>query len=348
MRERVRSMALSTREELHLFRRLFSFTGPYRAQLFASWFATAGYAAFGALLVGRVKPIFDKALILQQDVATLSATIVVLYLAKGICSYFSTTLVAAAGQQAVTDLRNQLYRHILKQSFSFLGRSTTGSLMSHITTDVEKIQAAVSELAGDLLKEGLTIVGLLVVLFYMDYRLALLSMIGLPAVVDPLVRLGRRLRASNETSLRRWKDITEILQETISGFRVVKVLPAGAVILTEGPSDFIDNQPYVTVSIGTGSPEQADERAKFARNLLSSTPMRDLSLRSADAMRIGGAPGFEIRAQAKGPDNEILTVVQWVRFGSGGYLRIVGVCRQENWDALFTRFRAVRDGIDRR
>jgi len=222
LRERVRSAARSTREEVTLFRRLFSFTGPYRAQLFASWFATAGYAAFGALLVGRVKPIFDKALILQQDVATLSATIVVLYVAKGICSYFSTTLVAAAGQQAVTDLRNRLYQHILKQSFAFLGRSTTGALMSHITTDVEKIQAAVSELAGDLLKEGLTIVGLLVVLFWMDYRLALLSMIGLPLVVVPLVRLGQRLRASNETSLRRWKDITEILQETISGFRVVK------------------------------------------------------------------------------------------------------------------------------
>ncbi|HTO98731.1 MAG TPA: ABC transporter transmembrane domain-containing protein, partial [Myxococcales bacterium] len=222
LRERVRSAVTSTREELTLFRRLFSFTGPYRAQLFASWFATAGYAAFGALLVGRVKPIFDKALILQQDVATLSATIVVLYVAKGICSYFSTTLVAAAGQQAVTDLRNRLYQHILKQSFAFLGRSTTGALMSHITTDVEKIQAAVSELAGDLLKEGLTIIGLLVVLFWMDYRLALLSMIGLPLVVVPLVRLGQRLRASNETSLRRWKDITEILQETISGFRVVK------------------------------------------------------------------------------------------------------------------------------
>jgi len=222
LRERVRSLLASTREEVELFRRLFSFTGPYRAQLFSSWFATAGYAAFGALLVGRVKPIFDRALILQQDVATLSTTIVILYVAKGICSYFSTTLVAAAGQQAVTDLRNQLYQHILQQSFSFLGRSTTGALMSHITTDVEKIQTAVSELAGDLLKEGLTIFGLLVVLFWMDWPLALLSMVGLPAVVVPLVRLGQRLRASNETSLRRWKDITEILQETISGFRVVK------------------------------------------------------------------------------------------------------------------------------
>ena len=56
----------------------------------------------------------------------------------------------------------------------------------------------------------------------LDWRLALGSLFGLPLVLDPLVRLGRRLRASNETSLRRWKDITEILQETISGFRVVK------------------------------------------------------------------------------------------------------------------------------
>ncbi|HEX9188722.1 MAG TPA: ABC transporter ATP-binding protein, partial [Vicinamibacteria bacterium] len=152
----------------------------------------------------------------------LSLTILVLYLVKGFCSYSSTTLVADAGPRAVTDLRNLLYEHILKQSFTFLGRRTTGSLMSHITTDVERIQAAVSELAGDLLKEGLTILGLLAVLFYMDWRLALFSLVGMPAALVPLARLGRRLRASNETSLRRWKDISEILQETISGFRVVK------------------------------------------------------------------------------------------------------------------------------
>ena len=145
-----------------------------------------------------------------------------LYVLKGVSSYLSTTLVADAGQRAVTDLRNALYEHILKQSFAFLGRRTTGSLMSHVTTDVEKIQAAVSELAGDLLKEGLTILGLLAVLFYMDWRLAILSLVGMPLALGPLLRLGQRLRSSNETSLRRWKDISEILQETISGFRVVK------------------------------------------------------------------------------------------------------------------------------
>jgi subfamily B ATP-binding cassette protein MsbA len=222
LRERVRGAVESIQLEAKLFRRLFAYTRPYRGRLLASWFATVGYAAAGALIVAQVKPIFDKALILGVDVGRLSLTILVLYFAKGISAFFSTTLVADAGQRAVTDLRNALYEHILKQSFAYLGRRTTGSLMSHVTTDVEKIQAAVSELAGDLLKEGLTIVGLLAVLFYMDWHLALSSLVGMPFVVVLLLRMSRRLRASNETSLRRWKDIAEILQETISGFRVVK------------------------------------------------------------------------------------------------------------------------------
>jgi subfamily B ATP-binding cassette protein MsbA len=220
--ERLRAVVGATREEVHLFRRLFEYTRPYRGRLLLSWLATAGYAAAGSLILLQVKPVFDKALALGVDVWQLSLTILVLYLVKGVCSYASTTLVADAGQHAVTDLRNRLYEHILKQSFAFLGRSTTGSLMSHITTDVERIQAAVSELAGDLLKEGLTVLGFLVVLIYLDWRLATLSMVGLPMVLHLLLRLGQRLRSSNETSLRRWKDISEALQETISGFRVVK------------------------------------------------------------------------------------------------------------------------------
>jgi ATP-binding cassette, subfamily B, bacterial MsbA len=222
LRDRSRSAAQSLQAEIQLFRRLFEYTRPYRGRLLLSWLATGGYAAAGAALVSQMKPIFDEALPTGENVGRISLVILGLYVAKGVCSYLSTTLVADAGQHAVTDLRNRLYEHILKQSFAFLGRSTTGSLMSHITTDVERIQAAVSELAGDLLKEGLTILGLLAVLFYMDWRLALLSLVGMPLAFHPLLRLGQRLRASNETSLRRWKDISEILQETISGFRVVK------------------------------------------------------------------------------------------------------------------------------
>jgi len=169
-----------------------------------------------------VEPIFDDVLIRNLNVVPVALTLLVLYLAKGLCSYLSTTLVANAGQRAVTDLRNRLYGHVLNQSFTFLRRNSTGSLMSHVTTDVEKIQTAVSEMAGDLLKEGLTVLGLVLVLFIKDWRLAVLSLVAMPLAFYPLVRLGRHLRASAETSLRRWRDISEILQETISGFPVVK------------------------------------------------------------------------------------------------------------------------------
>lgn len=221
-KRRAEAFAREVRDDFRQFRRLFAYTRPYRGRLLLAWLATGLYAAAGAGIVHMVEPIFDDVLIDNLSVLPVAATILGLYLAKGVGSYLSTTLVASVGQRVVTDLRNALYEHVLGQSFSFLSRHSTGSLMSHITTDVEKIQAAVAELAGDVLKEGLAVLGLVVVLFLKDWRLALFSLVVMPLALHPLVRLGRRLRASSETSLRRWRDISQILQETISGFRVVK------------------------------------------------------------------------------------------------------------------------------
>lgn len=133
-----------------------------------------------------------------------------------------------------------------------------------------------------------------------------------------------------------------------AGFRVMQALPAGGLILTEGPSDDIGTQPYVIVSVGRGAPNEASERGKFARELLSSAPLHDLTVTLLEPMRIGGLQGIEIRAQAKGLSGEPVSLAQWVRFGSGGFLRVVGVGRKDDWDTLFTRFRAVRDGVELR
>lgn len=132
----------------------------------------------------------------------------------------------------------------------------------------------------------------------------------------------------------------------LAGFRVIQALPAGGLILTDGPTDDISKQPYMIISVGRGAPDEPDGRGKFARELLASAPLRELTVTSAEPMRIGGLPGYEIRAQARGLDGVPVLLAQWVRFGSGGFLRIVGVSRKDDWDALFTRFRAVRDGIE--
>ena len=134
----------------------------------------------------------------------------------------------------------------------------------------------------------------------------------------------------------------------LAGFRVMRVLREGAVILTEGPTDDLDTQPYVIVSVGSGGPAQPEVRGRFARDLLSTAPLRDLSIQLAEPMRIGGQPGYEIRAQASAQAGGPLALVQWLRFGGSGYLRVVGAGRKDDWDTLFTRFRAVRDGVELR
>lgn len=132
----------------------------------------------------------------------------------------------------------------------------------------------------------------------------------------------------------------------LAGFRVLRVLPEGGVLLTDGPSDDLAAQPYILASVSRGGPAEPDDRSRFARDLLSSAPLRELNLQSSEPMRIAGLPGHEIRASAKGPSGEPLSLVQWLRFGSGGFLRIVGVGRADAWETLFPRFRAVRDGIE--
>jgi hypothetical protein len=131
----------------------------------------------------------------------------------------------------------------------------------------------------------------------------------------------------------------------MSGFRVLQVLPQGGVVLIDGPGDDMSTTTYVVVTIGQGAPDTPDERGKFARELLSAAPLRAVSITGAEPMRIGGMQGNEIRAQAQGLNGEPVNLVQWVRFGSGGFLRVIGVGRPDGWDAMFTRLRAIRDGV---
>jgi subfamily B ATP-binding cassette protein MsbA len=203
-------------------RRLLQQARPYRWRFVLACGAMVGFAATSAGLAYLIKPIFDEVLVQQVNLGPVALAIVVLYLAKGVFSYFSTYLMSYVGQRTVMDLRNRLYRHILGQSVDFFSAKSTGTLMSHITTDVERVQQAVSEAVGDLMMQGFALVGYAVLLYYYDWRLATLCLLGAPLVIYPLIRLGRRLRRTSDTGLQRWRDISEILQETISGSRIVK------------------------------------------------------------------------------------------------------------------------------
>jgi hypothetical protein len=134
----------------------------------------------------------------------------------------------------------------------------------------------------------------------------------------------------------------------LAGFRIVQISPTGGVILAEATPNDTGPQPFMVISVERGGPAQPADRSLFARDLMANAPVRDLSLQSAELMRIGGLPGHEIRALGKGPAGDPVSMVQWLRFGSNGYLRVIAVSPTGKWEQSFSRFRAVRDGIDAR
>ncbi len=202
--------------------RLFRFAEPYRARL---WWAVVGmlvYAAGTAALAALVRPILNKALPKQQDLAFIVWAIVGANVMKGVGSYVSSYLMADVGQRVVTDLRNALYRHILGQSAGFFAQHTTGQLLSRINNDVGQVQQAVSETAGDLARESMTVVGLAALMFYFDARLTLVCMTGAPLVVYPLIRLGQRVRRTTRRSQEALAQISHLTAEAFTGHRIVK------------------------------------------------------------------------------------------------------------------------------
>jgi hypothetical protein len=137
----------------------------------------------------------------------------------------------------------------------------------------------------------------------------------------------------------------------MSGMRPVRILGGTGVFLTDGTKDTpaVADQPVFVISIGQGGPEQASERVNFARNLFTGlADFKDVRIVSGDMLRLGGGslPTHELQAEAKDVQTDTpMKIVQWVRFGPGAFVRMVGVARADTWSKEFPRFRAVRDGI---
>jgi len=149
-------------------------------------------------------------------------SLVTLYLAKALAEYLGTTQIQYVGQAAVTNLRNQVYSRVIRQPIGFFQVNATGRLISGVIEGVERTRLALSEYLADLFQKGFTLLVFIFVLFYLNWRMALGAAVLLPLVILPVNKFGRKIRRSAENSQTGLSDLSQILQETISGNRVVK------------------------------------------------------------------------------------------------------------------------------
>src|ERR1019366_4299954 len=148
--------------------------------------------------------------------------LVVSTLAKGLCDYLGTYLVNYAGFGMITDLRNHLYETTLRRSSSFFHKHATGTILSTLINDVDKVQTAVSSVIGEFLQQFFTFLVGVVFVIRMGGYLSWALVLFIPVVVISARKIGSEVRTRTRTGQDKLAEIQNILHETVTGNRIVK------------------------------------------------------------------------------------------------------------------------------
>ncbi len=207
-----------------MYRRLLQFLLPYKGKLFIAMAAMVVLAACTAALAWVMQPMLDEVLSGKNKtyIYLVPIAIIGLYIIKGTAFYTQASIMAFIGQRIIYDIRKKIYAHLTAQSLSFFTHRKTGELLGRITYDVTLLQGAVSTTVTSLMRDVMTIIFLLGVIFYQDWLLALLSLIVFPIMVLPIVRFGQKMRQASYDGQVSMGHMSSLVEESIGGIRVVK------------------------------------------------------------------------------------------------------------------------------
>jgi subfamily B ATP-binding cassette protein MsbA len=236
------------------FRRFLQYANPYRVRIAFSIGGLLLIALLNAVSVGSLQPVFDTLFVsegagagislptpirhmlgrrlgyLQQFLDAhgvsvfhfLGAILFLVFLAKSALTYVQQLQMRHVSEGIQRDIRNELYAHVQTLPLNFFTRRATGDIMSRFSADIQTLGDASTELFRDALKEPLNILGFVVLLFMIKWQLAFLSLVVLPVAMLPIVKFGSKIRRRG-TRAQEWRaEVNTILQETVSGIRVVK------------------------------------------------------------------------------------------------------------------------------
>lgn len=212
------------KDSLTVYKRLLRYSRAYLPRIVIAMIASLGVAASDVAVAKLVQPLVDHVLAPGGEALINFVPLIVIGLAllKGGSRYVQEYFIKTAGQLVVQDLRNGLYAHTLRLSMGFYSRVQSGTLVSRIINDVATLQKSAADELVAVVRESLTLIGLVALLFYNDWRLALVAIVVLPVAIVPATYIGRRIKRYVHKSLANIANLTGILQEAFGGIKVVK------------------------------------------------------------------------------------------------------------------------------
>ncbi len=207
-----------------ILQRLYHVIQPYQGKLIIAMLAMICVSAGTGAQTWLVKDVLDKIFIDQNTfyLKLLPLVLLAIFFLKGVVYYLYSILLEQVGQSVIRDFRLNIFNHIHKQSLSFFNAMPTGTLMSRIISDVALLQQAVSNALVGAVRDFFQVIILLGVVFYMNWRLAMITFIVLPIAAYPITRFGRLFRKLSTSTQEEVAHVSNILHETITGNRIVK------------------------------------------------------------------------------------------------------------------------------
>jgi subfamily B ATP-binding cassette protein MsbA len=236
------SLWQTLREASGPYRRLIGYVKPYKVRFIVGLllgFAYGGVSSLLPLAISRVtSTIFHGAApnptALRSNLGALDTgpkinSIVLICLAipaimtvRSLCSYGNTYCMQWVSNKVVTDIRGQLFNKMVRLSMDFFNKMRSGFLISRITNETRVVQMALTAVSSDIFKQPVLIVGAISVLFLMDWKFTLITLILFPTCLLPLRIYGRRARKALRGQFEGMGEMVVTMQETFAGIRVIK------------------------------------------------------------------------------------------------------------------------------
>lgn len=209
---------------MNLYLRLLKYIRPYMHRLMMAILCTVMASACNLYLPWIIKDVVDKVLV-QKDTFMLyviAISIVVIFIIRGLFFYGQSYLMSWVGQKVVIDIRGEIFRKLQRLSLAFYDKNKTGTIMSYVTNDVAALQTAMVEKAVELVTEGLVLIGSIVAMLWLDWKLTLFTFCTFPVVLWFMDYFGKKIRKNGGEIQECTAELTSVLQETVSSAQVIK------------------------------------------------------------------------------------------------------------------------------
>jgi subfamily B ATP-binding cassette protein MsbA len=206
-----------------LYLRILSYIKPYMHRLIFAMFCTI-MAAGNLYIPWIIKDMIDEVLADKNGTMLnwIAASIIAIFVVRGLFWYGQNYLMSYVGQSVIIDIRAAVFKKLQRLSVSFYDKNKTGTIMSYVTNDVNALQSAMVENTIEMITEGFILIGSVVAMIYLDWRLTLFTVCTFPVVLWFMEFFGKKIRKTGGRIQECTADITSVLQESVASARVIK------------------------------------------------------------------------------------------------------------------------------